>query len=94
MIAILPLFFTGHRADVAHVKGALAVPAQLYLSVSHIISFNVFSNFMRGPPYLLKNKVHTHIHEICVYDLSLLLSLSDCVGWVCICYSLLLAVRE
>lgn len=49
---------------------------------------------MRGPPYILKNKVHTHIHEICVYDLSLLLSLSDCMGWVCICYSLLLAVRE
>lgn len=94
MIAILPLFSMGHRTDVARVKSALAVPAQPYLSVSHIISFNIFNNFMRGPPYILKNKVHTHIYEICVYALSLLLSLSDCMGWVCICYSLLLAVRE
>lgn len=79
MIAILPLFSTGHRADVAHVQGALAVPAQPYLSVRHIISFNIFNNFMRGPPYLLKNKVHTHIHEsVCMISLCYCLSL---IAW-------------
>lgn len=74
-IVSLSVFYMGCRVDVAQVKGVLAVPAQLYLSVSHIISFNIFNNFMRGSPYIWKNKMHTHIYEICVYDLSVTVSL-------------------
>lgn len=70
------LFYTGCIVDVAQVKGVTAVSAQLYLSVSCIISFNIFNNFMRGPPYIWKIKcIHTYMKSLCMISLCHCLSL-------------------